>query len=197
MKCFCLIFIVQVCFACFLFGQSEIKNDNDCFKLVISDAPFRLFTADSINILTEDPVLALPDRIAFKKLCDSIDARHGGIFSINGMYNNLIFVNIDNFKFKPLPKQKFFLSIHDYSAGWNLSRVSRYENPFFDNPKDLRFLWSGHIKPYKEIGFPKFFFHSDQQSSILIYFIRGKKGIKGFRIERLEPEVRVGPEHIF
>lgn len=127
------------------------------------------------------------DSIAFKKLCDSL---HYSSFKplFKHSSQNTINSKVLNIKYTPIPKQQVYFTIHDYSSGNHLTRVSQYENPFFDNAKQLRFLWSGHVMPYTEIGAPENYLRTNQQPPLIIKFIRNSKGLKGIWIESLEPE---------
>lgn len=128
------------------------------------------------------------DSISFKKLCDSLHYRKFIPFSKPISQNTINSKIFENLKYTPLPKQRVYFSIHDYTAGPHMTRVSQYENPYFDNAKQLRFLWSGHVIPYAEIGAPENYLRTNQQPPLIIKFIRGSKGLKGIWIEQLQPE---------
>lgn len=128
------------------------------------------------------------DSITFKKLCDSLRYKSYKPFSKEISYPTINKQIYKNLKYSPLPKQQVYFSIHDYTAGYHLTRVSQYDNPFFDNAKKMRFLWSGHVVPYQEIGAPENYLRSNQNSPLIIKFIRGRKGLEGIWLERLQPE---------
>ena len=160
-------------------AQSKIENANDSVFLGTTIG-YSSFLESILDSSALEEKITIADSMKFKKLCNSIRAKSLNLLYDDKTFNDFLSTvenirNIRNIRFKPLPRQFFYFSIHDYSSGWNLSRVSRVEHPFFDNPKDLHFLWSGHVKPYKEVGFSQEFFNSDQEGAVLIYFERGKK----------------------
>lgn len=150
--------------------------------------PYRQATSGDSTEFLYSKKLNEFDSIAFKKLCDSLHYRKFTPFS-NYIPKNKINSDVfKNLKYHPLPKQQIYFSIHDYSSGVRMTRVSQYENPFFDNAKQLRFLWSGRVRPYIEIGASENYLRTDQQPPLIIKIIRRSKGIKGIWIESLQPE---------
>lgn len=150
-------------------------------------------TLSDTTILQDAKILSANDSVAFKRFCDSILYSNRNPFSdryIENKINNKLF---ENLKYTPLPKQQVYFTIHDFTRGYHMARVSQYENPFFDNVRQLRFLWSGHVKPYIEIGASQNYLRSLQQPPLIIKVIRGSKGIKGIWIERLQPEFHYIP----
>ena len=151
----------------YVFAQSGIGNQQDSLRV------------------KNNPIM---DSINFKRLGDSLCYESYKPFSKEFSHTTINKQVYQNLKFKPLPKQQVYFSIHDYTAGYHLTPVSQYENPFFDNTKQLRFLWSGHAAPYREIGAPENYLRSNQAPPLIIKFIRGRKGVEGIWLERLRPE---------
>lgn len=191
MKQIIFITIIQVFSAGYLLAQQpETKNLEDSIlsKKTVTVNDSHLSTIHKAYVATKD--LTSTDSLILKKVLDSIEAANR-IFPLTKSLDQFD-SNLSNkwkkFAFKPLPKQKYYFAIHDYSYGWNMSSVSRYDNAYMDHPKNFNYLWSGHMKPYMEIGFSKDYFDSDQRSSTLIYLIRDKKRITGFGINKIRPE---------
>ncbi len=129
-----------------IFAQSNISSQKDSLGTTIT-------LQQNLNTV---------DSIAFKRFCDSIRYRNNKPFSKGMTFTTINKKVFENLKFSPLPKQQVYFSIHDYTAGSHLSPVSQYENPYFDNVKNLRFLWSGHVMPYREIGAPENYLRTNQ-----------------------------------
>lgn len=187
MKVFHIVCVIQLVFLGYLSAQSQVTESKDS---VGSRKDSIIDYRPSHSPAIAGKTLNLSDRLKFTRFRDSIMTLQNNPLAVNTSFDkfSLDYAG-DIMKIKLPERQKVYFAIQDYSAGINMSRVSRRDNPFFDDPQGNSYLWSGGALPHRETGFSKDFFNTEDPPAVLIRVIRDKKGFKGFCIDRLEPDI--------
>ena len=131
------------------------------------------------NPFQPDPkkkILTRNDSIYFKKLpLKEPNAKRDGLSDVD-------------FKHKLPAKPLFYISLWDYSPKPMLDKRSLFYNPLERKSRDLqdlRYLWSGDITHFREIGYSGNY-PGQQKPVYKIYIVRNGKKIQGFGIELLD-----------